>query len=89
MTSFVAEVTISRWRVPLGGRQAPLLSALVFLLAASQGVLRGQSAAELELSEKKIRPTVSRVSSSCYRALSLKGPTPIARPQLPPIARSR
>ncbi len=66
-------MTISRRRVPLGGRQAPLLSALVFLLAASQGVLRGQSAAELELSEKKIRPTVSRVSSSCYRALSLKG----------------
>lgn len=42
----------------LGGRQAPLLSALVFLLAASQGVLRGQSAAELELFEKKIRPVL-------------------------------
>ena len=51
-------MTISRRRVPLGGRQAPLLSALVFLLAASQGVLRGQSAAELELFEKKIRPVL-------------------------------
>ncbi len=66
MTSFVAEVTISRRRVRLSAVDSPLAVSLAFLLVSCHGVLRGQSAAALELFEKKIRPVLAEKCYACH-----------------------